>query len=262
MEVVFETYKRHMEYQKDTQKDIVSVYRAPNDFYVHARKLVSAIYLITGLLDEQEPLKWSLRKKVLDMMSLIGVITRSIGPELGKESEREIIEDITGIKSLLDIGVVAGIISTMNHEILLREISVFQENAVQQLHANNGSQSLFTDALFANTNWNFSNTQQKSKGQFKKTQQAYKRQYVFPLKSKTSNQNQPKKDISSASQNERKQKILETIKEKGSVMIKDISQGFPNVSEKTIQRDLSDLVGRGSVLKSGERRWTVYTLAK
>lgn len=251
-----------MEYQKDIQKDILPVYKAPDDFYEHARKLVTAIYLLTGLFDDKEPLKWSLRKKVLDVMSHTGVITKSIGPEIGKGSEEEIIEDISGIKSLLDIGVVTGIISAMNHEILLRELLVFQENAVHQFHAKKGNQSLYTEALFANTNWDFSKTPQIPKGQVKKTPLVHKGQLTYRLKSKTQNNPRNQKDTNSASQNERKQKILEIIKAKGSVMIKDISQNFENVSEKTIQRDLSDLVGRGSISKSGERRWTVYTLAK
>ncbi len=47
---------------------------------------------------------------------------------------------------------------------------------------------------------------------------------------------------------------------KGPSYIKDISLMIRNVSEKTIQRDLQSLIDSGEVVKTGERRWTVYSV--
>ncbi|OGG61269.1 hypothetical protein A3C87_01585 [Candidatus Kaiserbacteria bacterium RIFCSPHIGHO2_02_FULL_49_34] len=42
--------------------------------------------------------------------------------------------------------------------------------------------------------------------------------------------------------------------------IKDISRAFPDVSEKTVQREVNTLIARGAVRKEGEKRWSRYSL--
>lgn len=61
---------------------------------------------------------------------------------------------------------------------------------------------------------------------------------------------------------ERKDAILSILKDKGPSYIKDISMVIREVSEKTIQRELSALVVSGQVKKTGERRWTVYEIVQ
>ena len=60
---------------------------------------------------------------------------------------------------------------------------------------------------------------------------------------------------------DRKETIAEILKEKGQVSIKDISDVIKNVSEKSIQRDLQSMIEKGQVIRQGERRWSVYSLA-
>jgi hypothetical protein len=59
---------------------------------------------------------------------------------------------------------------------------------------------------------------------------------------------------------ERLDKIMSIIKDKKEVSIKDISNGFNNCSEKTIQRDLNNLVSLGKIKKIGDKRWSRYIL--
>lgn len=59
---------------------------------------------------------------------------------------------------------------------------------------------------------------------------------------------------------ERKDKIIEIVKEKGEVMIGDITSHFPDVSSKTIQRELASLVESGTLRKEGEKRWSRYSI--
>lgn len=60
---------------------------------------------------------------------------------------------------------------------------------------------------------------------------------------------------------ERQEAIISILRSKGPSYIKDISTVIRDVSEKTIQRELQALVERGTVTRSGERRWTTYALA-
>ncbi len=253
-----------MEPQKDTQKDIVQMYGASDDFYAHARKLVTAVYLLTGLFEDQEPLKWSLRTKVLETMSHTGVLSRSVRPDAIPGDERSVLEDISAIRSLLDIGVLSGLVSPMNHEVLIRELLVFQENAAKHVHSVKGNQVLSTESLFSGFVWKTaSGVQQTSKGHYKRTNSVNKGQKRHTEeKENTGTVHGNLKDTHEGVSNERKGEIIRLLKEKGNAMIKDISANFPNFSEKTIQRDLIDLVSQGRIQKSGERRWTVYSFAK
>ncbi len=60
---------------------------------------------------------------------------------------------------------------------------------------------------------------------------------------------------------DRKESILSLIRTKERVSIKDISMIIVGVSEKTVQRELQALIASGQVIRSGERRWSTYSLA-
>ncbi len=62
----------------------------------------------------------------------------------------------------------------------------------------------------------------------------------------------------SDNKSKRQDHILTFIKRQKSVGIKDISQLFSEVSEKTIQRELSALVKNGMITKRGSKRWSLY----
>lgn len=60
----------------------------------------------------------------------------------------------------------------------------------------------------------------------------------------------------------RRMAILNFIKENKEVAIKDIQNNISDCSEKTIQRELNDLIKDGVLKKEGDRRWSKYSLLK
>ncbi len=58
----------------------------------------------------------------------------------------------------------------------------------------------------------------------------------------------------------RRERILSIIKDKGQASIKDVSTVITDCSEKTIQRELMSLISEGQIKKDGERRWSRYSL--
>ena len=58
----------------------------------------------------------------------------------------------------------------------------------------------------------------------------------------------------------RRKKILEVVKSKGQVTIHEFIQSIQGCSSKTIQRELTSLVLSGTLKKTGERRWSKYSL--
>ncbi len=84
-------------------------------------------------------------------------------------------------------------------------------------------------------------------------------QFAQPIKSAAGTQSSAAVDT--YIKNDRQQVILDTIKEKGELSIKDLTDVIQGCSEKTIQRELISLVSTGILSKTGERRWSKYSLA-
>jgi Fic family protein len=87
----------------------------------------------------------------------------------------------------------------------------------------------------------------------------------FDLTQKTSqgqNQINRKDKEQSVNTNNRKEMILNIIKQNKEVTIRDITSVITDCSEKTIQRDLSALVASGVLKREGERRWSKYALVR
>src|SRR5690606_38709133 len=82
-----------------------------------------------------------------------------------------------------------------------------------------------------------------------KPKQEIKKQNETPLKT-------PKSEIPPTTKSERKEKIIEIVKQKGEIMIADLLASFPDVSSKTIQRELATLVEENVLKREGDRRWS------
>lgn len=83
-----------------------------------------------------------------------------------------------------------------------------------------------------------------------------KRQAVKPLRKKVIREPKPNE-----AKEERKENILKILKQKRDASINDISTLFKDISTKTIQRDLSELIDEGLIIKEGSRRWSKYNLS-
>ena len=59
---------------------------------------------------------------------------------------------------------------------------------------------------------------------------------------------------------ERKKEILNLLRKEKELSLPDISLHFEGISQKTIQRDLKELIAHKLVKKIGERRWSRYTV--
>lgn len=60
--------------------------------------------------------------------------------------------------------------------------------------------------------------------------------------------------------NERQQKILEILKGKERTQVWELKKVFPEVTKRTLRRDLDQLLNHGMIKRAGERNETFYTL--
>ena len=190
-------------------------------------KLASAIYLITGFFNDQEPLKWKLRSLASEFISL--AVSLKEKQSITMET-RDIILKITG---LLSVARNVGLISTENHDLMQREFTKY------------------VGTLDYSTNIsNFLNIESP-------------RPEVKELGESLATKDKPLKEFGAISvkKSGRQNIIITLLKRKKEFMIKRVPPLISACREKTRQRKLSAMVQAGILRKVGEKRWSRYSLA-
>ncbi len=206
------------------------------------KKLTEALYRVTDLYFDKEPLKWLLRENaVLLYESLMSDMSdNACGTDKINKNNKIIIKII----HLLEIASLGGFISDINFEILKKEYLSFK-NLLEK-----AEQNLFSKAIMI--------TQQsesaRSTENKKKNDKIYKGQKILSDKKTKSKIHQENE--------ERNQKIIDFLKENGKKTIREIASVFGDVSAKTVQRNLAELIKSGKLFFEGEKRWRVYFLVK
>lgn len=229
-----------------------------------AESITSAIYIVSNILPEKEPLQAEIRSAGLQLIKETSDI---LGTEASGYVSKEVLiqRTIKRILSLLEVGAILALISEMNHRILKHELlalggsyesrrstvvdisGIF--NPLPQLESSFGTEEEklrlrhkghVKDIEHKGQTHKFHKTDVKSL--YKSLQDNFKRQSI------------------STDGNERKDKIIKVIKDKEEVSIMDFKNHIKDVSFKTIQRDLQSLIDAGVIVREGERRWSVYRL--
>ena len=214
-------------------------------------KIASAIYIVSSFIKDNDQIKWNLRNRCLTVLSLVH--------ELHENSEqRHVVLDVCSkeIELLiqeLDLAKVSHIIGSMNHELISFEILAYRGeleefkvkrsllSPLQPEFMHVEKEALFTENRAPESIGHYIG---QGKGLIEskpKTKDLYKKD--------------TKRDLS-----ERKEKIIRLVRGKGSVSIKDIASAITDCSQKTIQTRACSLVAEGILVKSGDRRWSVYSL--
>jgi len=224
-------------------------------------KITAALYLVSGLLKDNEPIKWELRDRGVDLLSSSFNASSSV-PGDRNVVIQSIFASALETLSLLNVARVSNLITEMNHRLLVREIdnvlSLLRDRLAQNAE-NAGyvlSESFFkTPDLFSS---GFSSPGALSRNQgrdFSNRQSGQKTAQNGDLVSQGHHNSQVKKS-------ERQEQILGILDTRSDLTIKDFSKVIKDCSEKTIQRELIELVQKGLVKKDGERRWSRYSLKK
>ena len=218
-------------------------------------KLAGGVYAVTEQAPDQEPLKWKIRSQALSLMSdrknywSVKDSESSHSVFYGQVLSDRLSGEIEKMISFLILAQGSGIISPINASIIINEYQALKKKLNQDM----GSlkQALETPALpqISETH------SEKEKPDLGQTIKPY-------FKSEYSQNQAIKKDPSSPDPKaERKVKIKSFLATVDWASIKDLANHISDCSIKTIQRELIELVERGEVKKTGERRWSRYALA-
>lgn len=249
--------KGHFQVLKDVEKDMQSMAsfstiggnEATIFLLKKAEKIAIAFHLITSHLSDVEPIRQEARKTSIVLEGAINSFV--LKGENRREGNIQVIESlILSLVSCADILVVSGFISHGNSSIIKRELFLFRDILIQGIQNDIFKKEMIEKVLDVPFVRGIEKKKRTHKPSAKKqTVHEGGREYL---------KDTPKghlKDI-------RVKAIVDALQVKGELSFNDFAEVVPGVSGKTIQRELSTLVLRGIIKKSGDRRWTKYFLPK
>lgn len=261
--------------------------------YKKLERIVSAFYLVSNLLSDNEPVKWQFRSIGVSIISQALSLTSNL---LSKsEVVYKLNTDLVKLLSLLDVSYVAGLVSEMNFTLLKKELEQLLETLnIKDLSKSLqvGKKNLLDKEFFAippdqltpsgiSTAGGFSLPRPSFPGQDSNKSEAGVHtwsdasQFSQRIRKRQDKGREYLKDRTSlalgstveksggvyTTATHRQTLIIELLKNKNNLTINDFSLIIKGCSGKTIQRELLKLVKLGVLKKEGERRWSRYSLA-
>lgn len=244
-----------------------------------AEKITTALYMLTDLIPDNDPMRQSIRQNSLVVMSDIRGLSYLLTGDLYFQLAR-VIAKSWELVSLLEVSVVVGFISDMNYQIVKNALIEFISDLrnrqriegfgkiedMKLVQGQAGQISLKSDF--------FDLTSEEMKEIEKENSHANRLDNSPALKNIPSEASQYKghtkhkmsfinSNVSNKAFNtvaiDRQGKILQLVKEKNDISIKDIVSYFKEYNPKTIQRDLNALIEQNKVRRVGEKRWSRYS---
>lgn len=215
-----------------------------------AQKITEALYRVTDLFRDQEPLKWVLRKEGVGILEAILNLKAHL-PHEGFRELNLIGERIERTIQILELASSSSFISETNFQVLKREYG-FLVDVIE----NRRSEFLLEPLIIKEEIKPLSI--KGSKNESRKPSNSIGQSFGHLYNGHSRDNNGQKSRTTS---NERKQKILSYIKEKDWVSVGELARFFQGkISEKTVQRDLIGLAAEGLLLKEGDKRWRKYKM--
>lgn len=260
-------------------------------------RISEAVYLTTNHISDYEPLKGKIRTISVDLVNVSVRIRNTKNYEQENVRYDALLTGMADLKSLLEIAVVVGIINESNFFILDREADSIFSSITEKVKNGGYFNVAVTPSFFdieMETIQTRSNRTADRKGhQLKDKQYANKNSSESikdighvtngRIKNVTSDVGSeeldvvnkgrvkdtvltdkghinPRNALKTVERAGRSISVMNLLKDKQSVSIKDIIMLLPQYSEKTIQRELLKLVKTGFVKKQGVKRWTFYSV--
>lgn len=232
---------------------------------IQIEAISKAVYLVTDLFEKDEPLRLGLRRASVEIVS--------------NSDKGQALELLQRLHSLLRIAKDIQLISEMNASLLLgaiENLDIYKEEKKQVniSHVLDTSSGVAEVEVYKVQDENVvsripklmtvqppsfpqsTGVQNVHKGQASNIREITRHEKETTVtRERSMSVSVPGMDIGS-----RRKKILEIVKAKGQVTINEFIDAIQGCSSKTIQRELTSLVLSGTLKKSGERRWSKYSL--
>lgn len=243
-----------------------------------------AVYLVTNFLSDREPLKWKLRTVSTELIERVMSFIRD---DKHKEKERSHRAHFLGclsvLVSLLNVGEEGGAVSAVNTQLLKREIQsffpIFNEK-IFEMRTDTSTLPIESDARVPHT---YKMTHLKKPRRMRKM--SVKRtihDLMSPIETNVQTNTVPENDnghknvdislenvieknasdIRAERHLLRQRSIISILKDKQKLTVKELMSFINDCGEKTLQRELYELVEKGVLKKLGAKRWSVYSFVQ
>ena len=244
-----------------------------NDLYTKSYRLAAAVFTVSNIINEKEELRTKIKNLALELVSM-SVNLKDINFSDARKQLINIEKNSLELMSLLDIASLSGLISEMNAKILKEEFQSFISEITQFAQKFEDTKNVSVRNIFeysaSSLDNKFENTEKfnllpSQTGVYKKQENLESREVGRDEKIEKNNKENNKENNRQNGNGHkrkdlRKNTIFEFIKRHNNVSIKDIAPHIIGCSEKTVQRELIELISEGKVAKVGERRWSKYSI--
>src|SRR3989344_3554805 len=247
--------------------------------FKRTQSIVSAIYLITGIMTDTEPIKETLRS--IGARALVSVSEVLSAVESGNTLLTRVNKDFLSLSSLLSVASKSGMISQMNASLVNSEIFKLSEEFLK-FGDKSGSKSSILEEIRSGKGFDYfagfggkSARRGNGKDRIKVSAGGNSNRGVANTRSGHNVSDIKNKNVAAAPDHvvsdrvhgevelsDRKLLIMDILSDGERKTVGDLSRYIVNTSDKTIQRDLVALVGNGILRREGRKRWTKYYLAK
>lgn len=269
----------YMNTQETNQQDY-SIKDMQDALQTRMQKITTALYLVSDLISDKEPLKARLRNLSVQTLAKLGQLAL-VSPSQGKRLVTEIQNLLDQAGDTLSVCVAVGFVSDMNFKLLSSAVTHLRDDLNQKFALLNSSDAhkasflnraveefvLPADLLEQDTSTDKTILKDKQKNNFK----GQTKMSSYTEGSSAPQKNSPKqpadKKASPSSDNvkslERERAVLDFIQSRQEeVSVGQVASLFPETSEKTIQRLLVKMVEDGALTKTGEKRWSRYHISR
>ena len=240
--------------------------------YKKTERLITAVYMVTDILSDFDPLKNNVRESSLGLLSAILLLKDE---PTSQRAFKEIYESVIRTVSMLDIAFSTGKISEMNSSVLKREFHALLNHIQSSFE---GSDNAIEGGSLKNSFFDVEMPKEKSSGEdgafrqpssedrFRTSQDPSFSSSSFssggagPKDGTRKHFGRPPGYVGNVAKNERRAAIFNLLREKKEITVRDLANVVTDCSEKTLQRELLQLVDEGILHKEGERRWSRYSL--
>ncbi len=218
--------------------------------YQRAERLVAALHLLTNHIPASEPSREATRRVGIDLLSCV-LDLRDLLRSPRSSRFQSAVSSIRELISLVRTLCISGFVSPHNAEIVVESLDELGN------FLNASQRSTLSESVVLNKNELISGGPDRiSLSDIKDVSHVKDRKLSV-------NTGITKQEMSNTSTElaRREGGIIEILRSKGQLGIKDISSNLPEYSEKMIQRGLAHLTAQGKVKKAGSKRWSRYSIA-
>lgn len=214
--------------------------KAPN-----GTKIVNATYRLLDFFPDNDPLKNRAKDRALSILENLAIIFDGRGwislktilsGERANVADR-LLDDIDVLEAYLKLGKYQGWISDINLLIITKEYKKIKDEIRSM------GQSVVKNLEIASKFKNSAEIVEKN---------------TINQKSVLDKENYFHQKINSSKNSGRQEKILRLIAEKDKIQVSDIIKEIPEITKRTIRRDLDNLLKRGKITRFGEFNQVFY----